>query len=237
MEGKEGGNMRILIVEDHPKIRNLLALFAGQDGHQAETAESAESALERIATQTFEVILTDLMLPDMQGEDLIRKIREVSDVYIMVISAKIDLKDRLDALSLGADDYVTKPFSVEEVMAKLKNLGHRLQNERPLRRSYNHGRLEILPLQREVRAEGEAVVLTPHEFDLLWHLANHRKRIFSREELLEFCFGDSEAFDRVIDVHVKNIRKKINDDPTTPRYIKTHYGVGYQFVGDPDDQL
>ena len=227
--------MRLLIVEDNKKISDLLALFARQDGHETFQESNAEDALLRLAKQAFDVILTDLMLPDMQGEALIQRIRQVSDVYIMVLSAKIDLHDRLDVLSLGADDYLTKPFSVEEVMAKLKNVTKRLKTEHPILRSFRQGELLIKPMLREVWVRGELVTLTSSEYDVLWQLLSHPNRIFTRDELLAFCFTESDAFDRVIDAFVKNIRKKIGDDAIHPHFIKTHYGIGYQFVGEQDD--
>ncbi len=227
--------MRILIVEDHQKIRDLLSMFAKQDGHHAVLAKSAEEALQVLAKELFDVIITDLMLPDIQGEELIKRIRATSDVYIMVISAKIDIHERLDVLSLGADDYLTKPFSVEEVMAKLKNVQKRIVTHRPVIRSFYQGELRLIPLSREVEFKQQKVTLTKSEFDVLWHLVNHHHKVFSRDELQSYISMDSEAFDRVIDAYIKNIRKKLDDDATQPRYIKTHYGVGYQFVGESDD--
>jgi len=227
--------MRILIVEDHQKIRDLLALFAKQEGHHAQLANSAEEALSLLSKEGFDVILTDLMLPDMQGEELIKKIRLASDVYIMVISAKIDIHERLDAISLGADDYITKPFTVEEVMAKLKNVQKRLVTRQPVIRSFYQGELRLLPLSREVEFKDRKITFTKSEFDVIMHLVDHRYKVYSRDELIAYISQDSEAFDRVIDVYIKNIRKKLEDDATLPRYIKTHYGVGYQFVGVSDD--
>lgn len=227
--------MRLLIIEDHRKINDLLARFARQDGHETAQAFSAEEALLLLADRPFDALVTDLMLPDMQGEELIARIRRQSDVYIMAVSAKIDVRGRVDVLSLGADDYVTKPFSVEEVMAKLKNVAKRVVSHAPVIRSYGNGALKITPFRREVSLGGRSVELTRFEYDVLWHLASHPARIFTRDEIIDACFRDSEAFDRVIDAHVKNIRRKLNDSAADPRYIKTHYGVGYQFVGASDD--
>ncbi|MFA5007473.1 MAG: response regulator transcription factor [Candidatus Izemoplasmatales bacterium] len=227
--------MRLLIVEDHRKINDLLARFARQDGHETVQAFSAEEAFAALASKTFDAVVTDLMLPDLQGEDLIRSIRAQSDLYIMVVSAKIDVRDRIDVLSLGADDYLTKPFSVNEVMVKLKNVEKRVVTRSPVIRSYHGGELRIVPLQRQVLLLGDPVDLTAHEYDVLWALASRPKRILSRDQIIDLCFADSEAFDRVIDAHIKNIRKKLGDSATEPRYLKTHYGVGYQFVGKADD--
>jgi DNA-binding response OmpR family regulator len=235
MKAKEVRYMRLLIVEDHQKINDLLAMFARQDGHFVVQTATAEAALSSITLRPFDVIVTDLMLPDMQGEELIQKIRMTSDVYIIVISAKVGVHERIDVLSMGADDYLTKPFSVEEVMAKLKNIQKRRILEHPEFFTYHQHELRINPQQREVYLHNTLVTLTKYEYDVLWYLLSHKNRIFTRDELLELCFTDSEAYDRVIDVHIKNIRKKLHDNASAPQYIKTHYGVGYQFVGVADD--
>ena len=227
--------MRILIVEDHQKINRLLTRFCEQDNHRVVQAFSAEEALNELHGHPFDVIITDLMLPDMQGEELIEKIRAVSDVYIMVISAKTDLEDRLDVFSMGADDYLTKPFAVDEVMAKLKNVEKRLTNAKPTLLSFNGGTLTVHPLERRVMLNGASVAFTAHEYDVFYHLLSHPNRIFGRDELLVSLFIDSEAYDRVIDVYVKNIRRKLHDDPKSPAFIETVYGVGYRFVGEKDD--
>lgn len=226
--------MRLLIVEDYKKINDLLALFARQDQHLVTQAQTAEKALETLQEQQFDAIILDLMLPEMQGETLIKKIRSFSDVYILVISAKVEVEGRIDVISLGADDYMTKPFSVEEVMAKLKNIEKRISIKQPTAYTYNHNDLSIYPLKREVRVNNHLITLTEYEFDILWHLAKNAQRVYSREEIIEKCFTDSEAYDRVIDVFIKNIRKKIDSNRLEGSYIKTHYGVGYQFVGEKD---
>ncbi|MBU1141491.1 MAG: response regulator transcription factor [Firmicutes bacterium] len=227
--------MKLLIVEDSPKINQLLTLFAKQDGHDVSQAFSAESAIEHIRKTSFDVIITDLMLPDMQGEELIQIARSISDVYIIVVSAKSDLHDKLDVLTQGADDYITKPFNVEEIMIKLKNVQKRISNKHPLVHSYDHGNLKIFPMLREVELNQHLIDLTPHEFDVLWYLSNHPNRVYSRDEIIDACFTHSDAYDRVIDVYIKNIRKKLGDDTKISRYIKTHYSIGYQFVGEIDD--
>lgn len=227
--------MDILIVEDHRKINDLLARFASQDGHRPVQAYDAESALVRLNGGHFDVILTDLMLPDMQGEEMIRRIRAVSDIYIMVISAKTEVSDRIEGLKIGADDYLTKPFSVEEVMAKLQNVSRRLATREPVLRSFNRGELVVRPLERSLAFRGRPLELTANEYDLFYHLLSHPGRVFTRDEILETLFPDSDAYDRVVDAFVKNIRKKLGDDPEEPRYLRTVRGVGYQFAGDSDD--
>lgn len=227
--------MRIIIVEDHQKINNLLALYARQDGHLVTQCLDAKTALDKLTNKHFDIIITDLMLPDMQGEELIGEIRKYSDIYIMVISAKTETNQRVDVLSLGADDYLTKPFSVEEVMVKLDNVSKRIKQNHPTVVSYYHKELQVFPLKREMIFKGEKIVLTKHEFDLFYYLMKNNNIIISREALMENLFRDSEAYDRVVDAYIKNIRKKVDDDANSPRYIKSHYGIGYQFIGEQDD--
>lgn len=227
--------MRILIVEDHKKINALLARFARQDKHTVKQTYHAEEALELMSKESFDMMITDLMLGDMQGEELIQRIRSVSDIYIMVISAKTELSDKLDVLGMGADDYLTKPFSIEEVMAKLANIEKRLITKRPLFYSFYQGELIVRPLERMATYKNENLDFTVNEFDVLAYLMQHPNRVFSRMELLDILFQESEAYDRIIDVYIKNIRKKLHDQPKQPRYIKTVFGLGYQFVGDLDD--
>lgn len=227
--------MRILIIEDHKKINTLLATFARQDHHKVKQTFSAEEALDVISKETFDMIITDLMLGDMQGEELIQRIRSVSDIYIMVISAKTELSDKLDVLGLGADDYLTKPFSIEEVMAKLANIEKRLVTLQPLTYSFYQGELAVKPLEHSAMFQQRKLDFTANEFEVLVYLMQHPNRVFSRMELLDILFKESEAYDRIIDVYVKNIRKKLHDQPKQPRYIKTVFGLGYQFVGELDD--
>lgn len=226
--------MRILIVEDYPKINQLLAMYARKQGYEVKQVYRGQEALQAIHHEPFHVILLDLMLPDIQGEALIKQIRQVSDVYIMVLSAKIDIKDRIDVITLGADDYMMKPFSMDEVMAKLKNVEKRLVVHHPTIYTFHQSHLRVLPLSREVFVKDQLINLTKYEYDVLWHLISHPNIIYSRDMIIEQCFLESEAYDRVIDVFIKNIRKKI--DPSNDRsYIKTHYGIGYQFVGVKDE--
>ncbi|MBU1143529.1 MAG: response regulator transcription factor [Firmicutes bacterium] len=226
--------MKVLVVEDYPKINQLLAMYARNDGHEVKQVYNGEEALAAIHNERFEIILLDLMLPGIQGEELIKQIRKVSDVYIIVLSAKIDIKDRVDVITLGADDYMIKPFSIDEVMAKLKNVEKRLVVNHPTIYTFNHSHLKVLPLSREVYVHNQLINLTQYEYDILLHLLSHPNIVFSRDMIIEQCFSNSDAYDRVIDVFIKNIRKKINFS-SEKSYIKTHYGIGYQFVGVKDE--
>ena len=227
--------MKILIVEDHYKINSLLARFLRQDEHEPVQAYNAEEALESLKKDKFDMVITDLMLPDMQGEELIRKIREVNDLYIMVNSAKTEISDRVDVINLGADDYLTKPFSVEEVLAKLKHIAKRIKGSSSILYSYYNNKLIVDPIEHLVKLDNQTVNLTAYEYNILYYLIKHHSRIFSLEEIINTLFSESEAYDRVVDVYIKNIRKKLNDDPKNPKYIRTIFGVGYQFVGERDD--
>lgn len=227
--------MRILVIEDSVKINHMLTTFLKQLGYQVFQAYSGEEGVELFAKYSFDLVLTDLMLPNMQGEDLIRWIKRQSNCYIIAISAKSTLEDRLDVLHLGADDFIIKPFSIEEVLAKCQNIEKRVIAEEERVVSFNQGLFCIYPKQRKVMVGQQEVNLTKHEFNILWQLAKHRNSIHSREQLLDSCFEEPDAFDRVIDVHIKNIRKKLNVSPQMNGWIKTEYGVGYQFIGTFDD--
>ncbi|HAX03324.1 MAG: hypothetical protein A2Y45_00815 [Tenericutes bacterium GWC2_34_14] len=227
--------MKLLIVEDYKKISDLITLYAKQDGHEVIQVFSAEDALEQLKHHHMDVIILDLMLPHIQGEEFIQIVRSFTSIYIMVISAKIDVSGRINAIELGADDYITKPFSVEEVMAKLKNIEKRLNPIDQTIYSYHSGDLKIILASREVYVDQKLINLTKDEYDLLIYLIKHPLRSFSRDELITLVLPHSQAYDRVIDTHIKNIRQKIDVHPFRDSYIKTHYGIGYQFVGKKDE--
>ncbi|HAX03686.1 MAG: hypothetical protein A2Y45_08795 [Tenericutes bacterium GWC2_34_14] len=227
--------MNVLIVEDYKKINDLLYTFASRDGYTTFQTYDAETAIEVLGKEKIDVILLDLMLPNMQGEAFISQIRSFSDVYIIVLSAKIDVENRVDVISIGADDYMTKPFSIDEVVAKLKNIQKRLVVNQPTRLSFNHAHLTLLPISREVYIDHQLITLTKHEYEILLLLAKHPNIVYTRDMIIEECFDDSEAYDRVIDVFIKNIRKKLDNKESGLSYIKTHYGIGYQFGGIKDE--
>lgn len=227
--------MNILIVEDYQKINDLLAHYLRSDGHHVMQTTKAFDALHLLKQHPIDVILLDLMLPDMSGEDVIKEVRRFTSVYIMVISAKVDIEGRINTLSLGADDYLVKPFSVEEVLARLKNVEKRLSPSDHTIFSFNQEDLKIVLASRDVFVDGSKVNLTKDEYDLLIFLIKHPSRSFSRDELITLVLPHSQAYDRVIDTHIKNIRQKIDIHPFQPSYIKTHYGLGYQFIGQKDE--
>ncbi len=226
----------ILIVEDNMKINNLISLHCTQEGYNVFSAFSAEQGLALMLENRIDIIVTDLMLPGISGEEMIKQIRETSDIFIIILTAKTDIDDKLYGLTIGADDYIVKPFSSEELLLKIKNFLKR--NTKTYRKtlSFYEGLL-VIPIDNNViKVNDVDVELTANEFKLLLYLATNPSQIYTREQLLEYCFGNSvEVFDRVIDVYIKNIRRKINDNIKNPVFIKTVYGLGYKFVGELDE--
>ncbi|KPJ97523.1 MAG: transcriptional regulator [Nitrospira bacterium SG8_35_4] len=214
MKGK-----KILVVEDEAKIADIVK------------GEKAMSQLK----EGFDLIILDLMLPDMDGEDICRVIRQDSDVPIIMLTAKSEEEDRITGLGIGADDYVVKPFSPRELVARVRALLRRVKGNREIN-SFNKGDLIIDSSSFEVVKKGNHVILTPTEFKLLQCISNHQGQVFTRLQLVNVILGyDFEGYDRTIDAHIKNIRHKIEDDQRNPAYIKTVYGVGYKFIGQTDE--
>ena len=225
----------VLIVEDNVKINELITLYCKQDRYNVFSAVTAEEALTYFEDNQIDLIVTDLMLPNMSGEDFVRTIREKSDVYIIILTAKIHIDDKISGLKLGADDYLVKPFSTEELLLKIKNFLKRSKGQ--IGKLSLYGEELVLQLNSNIAVfKGSDIEFTANEYKILTYMATHRRQIYSREQLLEYCFGNSvEVFDRIIDVYIKNIRKKLNEDSKKPKYIKTIYGLGYMFVGEFDD--
>jgi DNA-binding response OmpR family regulator len=227
-------NFTILVVDDDPKIVELVRLYLEKDGYRVLTAFNGIEALDLARHKRPDLIVLDLLLPDLGGLDVCRILRSESDVPIIMLTAKTTEQDRLTGLDLGADDYVTKPFSPRELVARvravLRRSGGLLPEGEP---EIRVGELVIDRAGHEVRVGEEPVSLTPTEFKLLATLAENPGRAFTRLELLDRVFGYSfEGFERNVDVHVKNLRKKIEPDSASPTYIQTVYGVGYKMNGD-----
>ncbi len=183
----------------------------------------------------FDLIILDLMLPDISGEDICQTIRMDSDLPIIMLTAKSEEEDRIKGLSIGADDYVVKPFSPRELVARVKALLRRTKGSKKTI-CFSKGNFIIDSSRFEVKKDGSLVVLTPTEFKLLHCLAERPGQIFTRLQLVNVILGyDFEGYDRTIDAHIKNIRHKIEDNPRNPSYIKTVYGIGYKFIGLPDE--
>jgi len=223
-------SVRVLVVEDAPEFLAVIASLLREEGFAVEQATDGEAAVEIARTIQPEVVVLDLNLPKLDGIEVCRRIRTFSDAYVIMLTAKDDEVDKLIGLSVGADDYMTKPFSPRELLARIRAMLRRpragLHEGETIRRI---GELRIDPLAREVFRGNEQVELTRIEFDLLEVLSSNPRMAFSRELLLEKVWGpDWGGDDHVVDVHVSNLRKKIGDDPTSPHYIRTVRGVGYR---------
>lgn len=225
---------KILVVEDEEKIAEIVSAYLEKEKFSvvhADTGEKAVSALK----EGFALIILDLMLPDMSGEDICRAIRKDSDVPIIMLTAKSGEDDRIKGLGIGADDYVVKPFSPRELVARVKALLRRAGGSKDVL-SFNNHDLVLDSTRFEVMKNNSLVVLTPTEFKLVQCLAEHPGQVFTRLQLVNVILGyDYEGYDRTIDAHIKNIRHKIEDNQKSPDYLKTVYGVGYKFTGQPDE--
>jgi DNA-binding response OmpR family regulator len=223
---------KILVVDDDRKTAALLRMYLERDGHQVALAYDGRQALDLARQRRPDLIVLDLMLPGMDGLDVCRILRAESQVAIIMLTARTTDEDTLLGLDLGADDYIAKPFSPSIVAAKVRTVLRRVHadRERPPA-ELRFDQLVIDTAGHEVRLRGAPLRLTPKEFRLLETMAREPGRAFSRLELLEQVFGfDYEGMERTVDVHVMNLRKKIEDDPAAPTYILTVYGVGYKFA-------
>jgi len=222
---------RVLVVDDDVKTVELVKLYLNRDGYKVLTAYDGVEALRLARESHPDLIVLDLMLPGIDGLEVCRTLRAKSDVPIIMLTAKTTEQDRLTGLDLGADDYVTKPFSPKELAARVRAVLRRLPDETLQRgpTEINHGELSLNFLKHEACLGGRPLHLTPIEFKLLGVLAREPERVLSRAQLIEKTLGyDFEGFDRTIDVHILNLRRKLEPDPSHPRYIKTVYGAGYK---------
>ena len=225
---------RILVVDDEPKIRKIVTSYLQQEGFDVSEATDGPSAVEMAERFDPDVIILDVMLPGFDGIEALRQIRTKSDVYVIMLTARSEETDKLIGLSVGADDYVTKPFSARELVARVKAVLRRSR----VGNGVDSDRITVGPLTLDntthiVTVDDEPVDLTALEFDLLGALASAPGRVYSRGQLIEKVWGwDFFGDERIVDVHVRKIRQKIGDDPAEPRFISTVRGVGYRFV-DP----
>lgn len=226
--------IRILVVEDEEKIAEIVRAYLEKDGFRVTVAETGQKAIS-VLKDGFDLIILDLMLPDITGEDICQTIRMDSDLPIIMLTAKSEEEDRIKGLGMGADDYVVKPFSPRELVARVKALLRRTKGSKKTI-CFSKGNFIIDSSRFEVEKDGSPVILTPTEFKLLHCLAERPGQIFTRLQLVNVILGyDFEGYDRTIDAHIKNIRHKIEDNPRNPSYIKTVYGIGYKFIGLPDE--
>lgn len=220
---------RILSVEDDERIRTAVRLALEDEGWTVDEAENGEEALVKFAQSPTDVVLIDIMLPDIDGFEVCRAIRRQSDVPIVMVTARDDTHDVVAGLEAGADDYLTKPFAPKELSARIRALLRRARTADPASPHLRFGDLEVIPDQGVVRRGGQEVHLTKTEFKLLVELASAPGKIFSRETLLDKVWGyDYFADGRLVDVHVRRLRTKVEADPANPRHVVTVRGLGYK---------
>ncbi|NLF64374.1 MAG: response regulator transcription factor [Chloroflexi bacterium] len=221
----------ILVVDDEPKIVKLARDYLQRQGYQVATAADGPTALAIARRDKPALVVLDLNLPGMDGLDVCRALRRESDVPIIMLTARIEETDRLIGLELGADDYITKPFSPRELVARVRAVLRRERGELQAPNVIRAGKFEIDLDGRRVARDGEWLDLSRTEFNLLAVLAQHPGQVFSRAQLLQRLHGVAfDGYERSIDAHVKNLRRKIEPDPGNPRYVETVYGVGYRFA-------
>ncbi|HEX9014585.1 MAG TPA: response regulator transcription factor [Chloroflexota bacterium] len=225
----------VLVVEDEPKITEVLTAYLERDGYQVIPASNGRVALDTFRRRKPDIVLLDINLPEVDGLEVCRQIRKESSVPIIMLTARDEEADKLIGLELGADDYVTKPFSPREVVARVRAVLRRLTPAQTAGETFRSGGLELDPAKHDARLDGRSLDLTPTEFRLLEVLIRNPGRVYSRLQLLDQVQGEAfEGYERTIDAHVKNLRQKIEADPQHPVYLLTVYGVGYKFAENPD---
>lgn len=222
----------ILIIEDEDKVSEVIKAYLQKEGYDVFTASSGLEGIGMFRKNNFQLVILDLMLPDIDGEEVCRILRKMSDVYIFMLTAKVALEDKIEGLNLGADEYLTKPLSPRELTARVNALFRRIGTKEE-NLIFIDSYLSVDDEARVARISGKEISLTPNEFDILIALIRNRGRVLSREQLIDIVFGiDFEGSDRTVDVHIKNIRKKIEQDSKNPLYIITVTKSGYKFGGD-----
>lgn len=228
---------QVLIVDDDARLSAMLADYLSANGYIVHTAATATAGLTDLGRRAPDAVILDVMLPDLDGFETCRRMRAVSDVPILMLTARGEETDRIVGLELGADDYLPKPFNPRELLARLKAILRRRNGGAAISRVLRFGRLEIEPGSRLVRIDGRQCAMTSYQFDLLVALAENAGRTLSREHLMDTVKGEElEAFDRSIDVHISRIRAAIESDPKHPRRIITVRGAGYVFARFQDDE-
>jgi DNA-binding response OmpR family regulator len=223
----------ILVVDDEQKIIEVIKTYLENIGYKVHTANNGKKALDLFESIKPSLIILDLMLPDMSGEQVCKNIRKKSRVPIIMLTAKVSEDDLLTGLDIGADDYITKPFSPKQLVARVNAVIRRSQDDSGLLSniiSFDNDGLVIDLIKHGVKINNKDVNLTPNEFNILKNLIKYPKKVFTRDELINYALGeDFEGYDRVIDTHIKNLRQKIEPDPKNPKYILTVHGIGYRF--------
>ncbi|KKK39383.1 transcriptional regulator [Mesobacillus campisalis] len=234
-------SQKILLVDDERMITEVLEAYLRKDGFEVVTSDNGVDALRKADSVKPDLIVLDLMLPDISGEDICRLLRKESDVPILMLTAKSGEEEKISGIMMGADDYVTKPFSPREVIVRIQAILRRSKRAAPAvqtnQLSFNNHELVIDLYKKEVAAHGNSISVTPIEYRLLSNMAKNPGRVYSRMDLLDKIQEDGfayEGYERSIDTHIKNLRKKIECDAREPKYILTVFGMGYKFGGAPD---
>jgi two-component system, OmpR family, alkaline phosphatase synthesis response regulator PhoP len=222
---------QILVVEDESRIAHIVCDYLERAGYRTAVVGNGVDALSFVRTRRPDLVVLDLGLPQMDGLEFMRAVRKHSNMPIVILTARVEESDKLVGLELGADDYITKPFSPRELVARVRAVFRRTDPLPDPAAVIRAGEVELDRLRMRVTVQGRAVDVTPTEFELLATLARQPGRVFTRAQLLDAIRGlESESFDRAVDVHVKNLRHKLEPDPRNPRYVLTVYGIGYRFA-------
>lgn len=225
-------NEKILVVDDEENLLNVIKDYLLRESYQVYTANRGNKAIVLFHEMKPDFIILDLMLPDISGEEICKHIRRESDVPILMLTAKSSEDDKVTGLYIGADDYLTKPFSPKELVGRVRAILRRTKGTSTDFLEFNNKDLSIDIPKHIVKKTGESINLTPNEFKILSVLAQNPHKVFTRSHLVSLAFGyDFEGFDRTVDTHIKNLRQKIEDNVKEPKYIITVYGVGYKFEG------
>lgn len=225
---------RILVVDDEQNILEVVGDYLRKNSYEVYTTDNGKKALEMFKDLEPEFVILDLNLPDISGEEICKRIRRSSEVPILMLTAKTSEDDKVTGLGIGADDYLTKPFSPRELVGRVSAILRRTRHKGSMSETYSYrdGDLELNNTTRVVRKKGSEVNLTPNEYAILHTLVQFPNQVFTRGKIVNSALGiDFDGYDRTIDTHIKNIRKKIEDDYKNPVYIQTIYGVGYKFNG------
>ncbi len=227
--------MKILIVDDEKRIVEVLEAYLEREGYEIHSADNGIDALKKARSVSPDLIILDLMLPDISGEEVCRLVRKESDVPILMLTAKSAEDDRINGIVIGADDYLTKPFSPREVVVRVQAILRRVKKAEKIERlEFNGNKLAIDLIKKEVTVNGQDITLTPIEYKLLTNMAMNPGRVYSRMDLLEKIQDEGmyyEGYERSVDTHIKNLRKKIELDSRQPDFIVTVFGMGYKFGG------
>jgi DNA-binding response OmpR family regulator len=221
----------VLVVDDEPIVRDVVVRYLRRDGYETREAATGDEARQILEAESPELVVLDVMLPGTDGLELCRWIRSRSELPVIMLTARGEETDRIVGLELGADDYVTKPFSPRELAVRVRNLLRRSHAAPAHVERVSFGPYEVDSAAREVSRDRKPLKLTVKEFDLLWFFVSHPRRVFSRDQLMDRVWGYTTALDTgTVTVHIRRLREKIEEDPSRPRFLETVWGVGYRFT-------